>query len=71
MVMVARSGGADTVASQRKQARQTAEREVRDLPDVQAILKAFPGAEIIKVRDAVVFTAPDNTAIEATTEDSE
>jgi DNA polymerase-3 subunit gamma/tau len=57
MVLVARDGGAATVASQKKEARQTAEREVRDMPAVQAILKAFPGAEIVKVREPENFIA--------------
>jgi DNA polymerase III subunit gamma/tau len=51
MVMVSNAGGVATLEAQKKEARQTAEREVRELPDVQAILKTFPGAEIVKVRD--------------------
>jgi DNA polymerase III subunit gamma/tau len=65
-VLVARDGGAATVSSQKKEARQTAEREVRDMPAVQAIMKAFPGAEIVKVRE------PENfVAIEQTTEETD
>jgi DNA polymerase III subunit gamma/tau len=64
MVMVAKSGGSATLASQKKQARQTAEREVRELPAVQAILKTFPGAEIVKVRDPDTFTPSETTADE-------
>ena len=55
MVLVSKSGGSATFASQKKAAKQTAEREVRELPDVQAILKTFPGAEIVKVRDPDTF----------------
>jgi DNA polymerase III subunit gamma/tau len=68
LVMVARTGGAAPLKSQRKEARLTAEREARDLPDVQAILKAFPGSDIIEVRDPAGFTLPD-TATEETDEE--
>ena len=34
---------------------------MRELPTVQAILKAFPGAEIVKVRDPDAFTPPEQT----------
>jgi DNA polymerase III subunit gamma/tau len=66
LVMLSKSGGAATISSQKKEARQTAEREVRERPDVQAILKAFPGAEIVKVRDPETYTA-----IEPATEDTD
>ncbi len=66
MILVSNAGGAATLASQKKTARQTAEREVRELPDVQAILKTFPGAEIVKVRDPDTFTS-----IEQPTEDTD
>ena len=66
MVLVSKAGGAATLASLKKEARQTAEREVRELPDVQAILRTFPGAEIVKVRDPDTFTA-----IEQLTEDAD
>jgi DNA polymerase III subunit gamma/tau len=61
MVMLSKTGGAATISSQKKEARQTADREVRELPDVQAILKAFPGAEIVKVRDPDAFTPPEQS----------
>jgi DNA polymerase III subunit gamma/tau len=66
MVLVSKSGGSATFASQKQAAKQTAEREVRELPAVQAILKTFPGAEIVKVRDLDAFTP-----IETTTEDND
>jgi DNA polymerase III subunit gamma/tau len=66
MILVSKSGGANTISSLKKEARQTADREVRELPDVQAILKTFPGAEIVKVRDPDTFTA-----IEPPTEDND
>jgi DNA polymerase III subunit gamma/tau len=51
MVMVAKSGGAEPAAQIRKDAKESAFRSAREHPDVQAILKKFPGAEILNVRD--------------------
>ena len=51
MVMVAKSGGAEPAAQIRKDAKDSAFRSAREHPDVQAILKRFPGAEILNVRD--------------------
>ena len=51
MVMVAKSGGAAPAAQIRKDAKDSAFRNAREHPDVQAILKKFPGAEILNVRD--------------------
>ena len=49
--MVAKSGGAEPAAQIRKDAKESAFRSAREHPDVQAILKKFPGAEILNVRD--------------------
>ncbi|MGE3831264.1 MAG: DNA polymerase III subunit gamma/tau, partial [Parvibaculaceae bacterium] len=51
MVLVAREGGEKPLALQSREARDTVLREVREHPDVQAILKQFPGAEIVNIRD--------------------
>ena len=51
MVMVAKSGGTEPAAQIRKDAKESAFRSAREHPDVQAILKKFPGAEILNVRD--------------------
>ena len=51
MVLVAREGGEKPLAQQSREARDTVYREVREHPDVQAVLKVFPGAEIVNVRD--------------------
>ena len=59
MVMVAREGGTDTLAKQKKSAEANVMREARDMPVVQAILKTFPGAEIVKVRDPQGFIPQD------------
>jgi DNA polymerase III subunit gamma/tau len=59
MVLVSKSGGSETISSQKNAAKQTADREVRELPTIQAILKTFPGAEIVKVRDLDAFTATE------------
>ncbi len=51
IVAVARSGGDATLAQQRKEAKDTAFKAAREHKDVQAVLKAFPGAEILNVTD--------------------
>ncbi len=51
MVMVSKSGGAEPAAQIRKDAKESAFRSAREHPDVQAILKKFPGSEILNVRD--------------------
>jgi DNA polymerase III subunit gamma/tau len=51
IISLAKEGGEKPLAFQKKQARETAFQEARDLPAVQAILKAFPGAEITDVRE--------------------
>jgi DNA polymerase-3 subunit gamma/tau len=51
IVAVARGGGGDTIAQQKKDAKASAFNWAREQKDVQAILKAFPGAEITNVID--------------------
>jgi DNA polymerase III subunit gamma/tau len=51
MVLVTKDGGEKPLAQQSKDQRDTIFRETRQHPDVQAILKRFPGAEIVDVRD--------------------
>jgi DNA polymerase III subunit gamma/tau len=51
MVMVAKSGGAAPAAQIKKEAKASAMNSALQHPDVQAILKRFPGAEILEVRD--------------------
>jgi DNA polymerase III subunit gamma/tau len=51
MVMVAKSGGATPAAQVKKEAKTSALNEAKQHPDVIAILKRFPGAEILDVRD--------------------
>lgn len=51
MVLVTKEGGEKPLAQQSKDQRDTIFRETREHPDVQAILKRFPGAEIVDVRD--------------------
>ncbi len=50
MVVVARDGGTAPVARQRKDAKESAFRWATENSEVQAVLKAFPGAEILNVR---------------------
>ena len=51
MVTVARAGGEATLSSRRKAQADTALRDALQRDDVKAYLKAFPGAEVTKVRE--------------------
>jgi DNA polymerase-3 subunit gamma/tau len=57
MVMVAKDGGDKPVARQRQESRDSLFILAREHPDVQAVLKRFPGAEIIDVKE------PDTTIL--------
>ncbi len=57
MVLVAKDGGAKPVAAQVKESRDSAFRSAREHPDVQAVLKRFPGAEIVDVREPEIPTS--------------
>ncbi|MFO1131524.1 MAG: DNA polymerase III subunit gamma/tau [Hyphomicrobiales bacterium] len=50
IVMVAKDGGDKPVSRQRQEAKDNLFLTAREHPDVQAVLKRFPGAEIIDVR---------------------
>jgi DNA polymerase-3 subunit gamma/tau len=50
MVLVAKDGGERPLALQNKETRDSLFRAAREHPDVQAILKRFPDAEIVDVR---------------------
>jgi DNA polymerase-3 subunit gamma/tau len=58
MVMVAKEGGETPIARQRQESRDSLFRLAREHPDVQAVLKKFPGAEIIDVREPGPEPAP-------------
>jgi DNA polymerase-3 subunit gamma/tau len=51
MVMVAKEGGAKPVSRQRQESRDSLFIMAREHPDVQAVLKRFPGAEILDVKE--------------------
>jgi DNA polymerase-3 subunit gamma/tau len=57
MVMVAKEGGAKPLARQRQESRDSLFITAREHPDVQAVLKRFPGAEIVDVKE------PDQTIL--------
>jgi DNA polymerase-3 subunit gamma/tau len=52
LVLVAKEGGDKPLAQQARETRDSLFRAAREHPDVQAVLKRFPGAEIIDVRGA-------------------
>ncbi len=49
--MVAKEGGEKPVARQKQENRDSLFMLAREHPDVQAVLRRFPGAEIIDVRE--------------------
>jgi DNA polymerase-3 subunit gamma/tau len=51
IVMVAKEGGDKPVSKQRQESRDSLFIMARENPDVQAVLKRFPGAEIIDVKE--------------------
>jgi DNA polymerase III subunit gamma/tau len=51
MVLVAKEGGEKPLALQKRDAKESAFREAREEPSVQAILKRFPGSTVTDVRD--------------------
>jgi DNA polymerase-3 subunit gamma/tau len=55
IVMVAKDGGEKPIARQRQENKDSLFITAREHPDVQAVLKRFPGAEIIDVK------VPDQT----------
>jgi DNA polymerase-3 subunit gamma/tau len=55
MVLVAKEGGDKPLALQKKDAKESAFREAREEPSVQAILKRFPGSTVTDVRDPVTL----------------
>ncbi len=58
MVMVAKDGGDKPLARQRRENRDSLFILAREHPDVQAVLKRFPGAEIIDVKEPEILTLP-------------
>ena len=64
MVLVAKDGGEEPLAQQSRDRRDTLFRETREHPDVQAILKRFPGAEIVDVRDYEIDPPADDLQTE-------
>ena len=60
MVMVAKDGGAKPVARQRQENKDSLFIMAREHPDVQAVLKRFPGAEIIDVKQPDQTILPPN-----------
>ncbi len=61
MVTVARSGGEATISSRRKAEADSAMREALQREDVKTYLKAFPGAEVTKVREPEAPALPEIT----------
>ena len=63
MIAVARDGGGPTIAEERRKAQDRLVDDARADPLVAAVLKTFPGAEIVDVRvlgGAAAGPAPDD-----------
>jgi DNA polymerase-3 subunit gamma/tau len=58
IVMVAKDGGETPVSRQRQESRDSLFILAREHPDVQAVLKRFPGAEIIDVKEPDALILP-------------
>ncbi len=65
LVLVAKEGGDKPVAQQAAEAKDSLFRAAREHPDVVAVLKRFPGAEILDVR------GPEEAAAQPASEDDE
>ena len=59
IVAVSKAGGEATIAQQKKDAKNSALQWARSQKDVQAVLKAFPGAEIVNVTEAEIPTVAE------------
>ena len=62
MVMVAKDGGDKPISRQRQENRDSAFIMAREHPDIQAVLKRFPGAEIIDVKEPEQAALPPNVS---------
>jgi DNA polymerase-3 subunit gamma/tau len=58
MVLVAKDGGEKPIAAQNRENRDSLFRMAREHPDVAAVFKKFPGAEIIEVRVPETAASP-------------
>jgi DNA polymerase-3 subunit gamma/tau len=65
LVTVARGGGQETLSSRRKAEADTAMKEARARSDVRAYLEAFPGAEVVRVREPEAPALPEMTTEES------
>jgi DNA polymerase III subunit gamma/tau len=62
MVMVAKEGGEKPVSRQRQESKDSLFLLAREHPDVQAVLKRFPGAEIVDVKEPEPTILPNNVS---------
>ncbi|MEO9167254.1 MAG: DNA polymerase III subunit gamma/tau, partial [Aestuariivirga sp.] len=59
IIAVSTSAGEATMAQQRKDAKDSAFKWAKAQADVQAVLKAFPGAEILNVSEVEPISTPE------------
>ncbi len=61
IIAVSKAGGEATMAQQKKDAKDSAFKWAKSHADVQAVLKAFPGAEILNVSEAETISSNEET----------
>ncbi|WP_196503662.1 DNA polymerase III subunit gamma/tau [Aestuariivirga litoralis] len=61
IVAVSKAGGEATIAQQKRDAKDTKFKWAHEQPDVQAILKAFPGAKVEDVKDLDILDITEET----------
>ncbi|NNF76826.1 MAG: hypothetical protein HKN05_02245 [Rhizobiales bacterium] len=71
MVSVSDEAGEAPLADQKKARQQSLFREAREMPPVKAVLEAFPGAEILDVRDLTDLPADAADPVDGDEPDSE
>jgi len=61
IIAVSKAGGEATMAQQKKDAKDSAFKWAKAQADVQAVLKAFPGAEILNVTETETISNPEES----------
>lgn len=60
MVSVAREKAEDTIAAQRQRARDARQKKAEQIPEVKAVLDAFPGAKLVNIRSLIDEDQPED-----------
>ncbi|AVX05605.1 DNA-directed DNA polymerase [Maritalea myrionectae] len=60
MVSVAREKAGDTIAAQKQRARDARQKKAEQIPEVKAVLDAFPGAKLVNIRSLIDEDQPED-----------